>query len=250
MGNEATPLVAVVGAAGGAGASCVAAAAVHGLRRASGRGVLVDLDAGGAGVEVLLGVEGQAGARWPELSGARGEVDGRGLMAALPHWGTVPVLSVSRLVTEAPGDDVVLDVCAALLRAGEGVVLDLPRPGAWTPAVRALLADADDVVVVTPLTMTGAAGAVAVARALERVPAGGGAGRVRLVTRGAGSGRVHAQDLERLTGLEVAVHVGEDRAIAAGIERGQGPCVSRRTRLAAAGNELARMVQRPPDLRR
>ena len=243
MTQTPTPLIAVVGAHGGAGASCVAAAAAHGLRRANGRGVLVDLDAGGPGLEVLLGIEHERGARWPELAGARGDVDGRGLIAALPRWGTVPVLSMSRLAAVAPSGDVVLDVCAALLRAGEGVVLDLPRPGAWTSPVKALLADADDVLVATPLTMTGAAGAVAFAGALKAVPSAAGAGRVRLVTRGNGLGRVQAQDVERLTGLESAAHVGEDRSLSAGIERGEGPRVSRGTKLGILGNELARVLR-------
>ena len=242
MAHEPTPLLAVVGATGGAGASCVAAATAHALRRAHGRGVLVDLDAGGPGVEVLLGIEEEAGARWPELSGARGDVDGRGLLAALPRWGTVPVLSASRLSPHPPHDDVVLDVCAALLRAGEGVVLDLPRPSAWTAAARALVSDADDVLVITPLTMTGAAGAVALARVLDETSAGSGTGRIRLVTRG-GAGRVHGQDVERLTGLGIAAHVGEDRSLTAGIERGEGPRVSRGTRLGGLGNELVRVLR-------
>jgi len=243
MAHEPTPLVAVVGATGGAGTSCVAAAAAHGLRRASRRGVLVDLDAAGPGAEVLLGIEAEPGARWPELSGARGEVDGGGLVAALPRWGAVPVLSGSRLAPEAPDDDVVLDVCAALLRSGEAVVLDLPRPGAWTPAARALLADADDVLVATPLSITGAAGAVALCGALERMPAGSGAGRVRLVARATRTARVHAQEVEKLTGLQVAAQVAEDRALTAAIERGEGPRVARGTRLGALAGELARVLR-------
>ncbi|WP_425955240.1 pilus assembly protein FlpE [Xylanimonas sp. McL0601] len=240
MGDS--PLVAVVGACGGAGTSSVAAAVAHGLRRTGGRGVLVDLDAGGAGIEVLLGIEDEPGARWPELADARGDVDGRGLLAALPRWGAVPVLSAARFTPAAPEDDVVLDVCAALLRSGEAVIADLPRPGAWRTAARALLADADDVLVVTPATMTGAAGAVAVARALERVPAGGGAGRVRLVVRGPGPGRVDPADLSALTGLEVAAETGEDRSLAGAIERGEGPRVGRGTRLGKVGAELAAML--------
>ncbi|WP_211340857.1 pilus assembly protein FlpE [Xylanimonas allomyrinae] len=243
MGHRTTPLVAVVGARGGAGASCVAAAVAHGLRRAHGRGVLVDLDAGGPGVEVLLGVEDEPGARWPELTGARGDVDGRGLLAALPRWGAVPVLSTTRLLPAAPDDDVVLDVCAALLRSGETVVADLPRPGAWTPAVRALLADADEVVVVTTASMPGAAGAVAVARALDGLTGGA---RARLVLRGPGAGRVEATDVERLTGLPVVAQVGEDRALAGAVERGEGPRVGRGTRLGRAGARVAELLAAGP----
>lgn len=239
-------VVAVVGACGGAGTSTVAAALAHGLRRTAGRGVLVDLDAPGPGVEVLLGVEGEPGARWPELAAARGEVDGRGLVAALPRWRSVPVLSVSRLRAEPPDDDVVLDVCAGLLRSGEHVVLDLPRR--WTPAVRALLAGADDVLLVAPLTMPGAAGAVALATAVAAARRGVGGARPgspavpRLVCRRPGPGRVDPVDLEELTGMPLAAVAPTDRRLAAAVERGEGPPAGRRTALGKLGDALAAVV--------
>ncbi|WP_179951097.1 pilus assembly protein FlpE [Xylanimonas oleitrophica] len=245
------PLAAVVGACGGAGTSTVAAAVAHGLRRAWGRGVLVDLETAAAGIEVTLGIEDEPGARWPELRAARGEVDGRGLVAALPRWGSVPVLSASRLRPEAPADDVVLDVCAGLVRAGEPVVVDLPRPGAWTAAARAVVAGADDVLLVAPLTLPGAAGAVAVAGAVAQARAddvarsGEHDPRVRLVVRRPAPGRVDADDLSALTGLDVAAEVREDRALAGAVERGDGPPVGRGARLRRVGTQLAALVGGP-----
>jgi secretion/DNA translocation related CpaE-like protein len=249
-GDAWSRVVAVVGACGGAGTSTVAAALAHGLRRAAGRGVLVDLDAPGPGVEVLLGVESEPGARWPELGAARGEVDGRGLVAALPRWRSVPVLSASRLSAEGPDDDVVLDVCAGLLRAGEHVVLDLPRR--WTPAVRALLAGADHVLLVAPLTMPGAAGTVVVATAVaaargdrgsdEGVPVADGGAVARLVCRRPRPGRVDAADLEELTGMPLAALVPADRRLVAAVERGEGPPMGRGTPLGRLGDTLATAV--------
>src|SRR5918997_5847376 len=122
MSEGTSRVVAVVGACGGAGTSTLAAAVAHGLRRSREPAALVDLDVPGPGLDVLLGVEDAPGARWPELAAARGDVDGRGLLAALPRWGSVPVLSGSRLRAERPDDAVLLDVCTALLRAGEAVV--------------------------------------------------------------------------------------------------------------------------------
>ncbi len=230
-----TPLIAVVGARGGAGTSVVAAALAHVVRRMLGRGVLVDLDAGSAGSDVLLGIEDEPGARWPQLDEARGDVDGRGLVAALPRWGSVPVLATSRFSPDPPADDVVLDVVAALLGAGEAVVADLPRPGAWTPAVRALLADADDVLVVAPATLTGAGGAVAVVRALgETAPA-----TARLVVRAVPGGGPHADDVADLTGLALAARFPHDRGLAAALDRGEGPRVGHGTRLGRSAAEVA-----------
>jgi secretion/DNA translocation related CpaE-like protein len=220
-------VVAVVGACGGAGASTLAAAVAHRLRRDGERATLVDLDLPGPGVDVLLGIEEAAGARWPELAAARGDVDGTGVLAALPRWGTVPVLSGSRLAVDPPSDAVVVDVCTGLLRAGESVVLDLPRLGAWTPASRSLVAAADASLLVTPLTVRGAAGAVAVASAL----AASGARAVRVVARRPAPGRVDVLDLERALGRTVVATARWDSRVAAAVERGEGPPVGRRTAL-------------------
>ncbi|MDR2704006.1 MAG: pilus assembly protein FlpE, partial [Cellulomonadaceae bacterium] len=115
-------LTAVIGAKGGIGASCLAAAIAHGAQQTEGRGALLDLDTAGGGLEVLLGIEGEPGARWPEMLAAFGEVDGGGLLAALPRWGAVPVLSAARQAPQLPPDELVLDICAGLLRNDETVV--------------------------------------------------------------------------------------------------------------------------------
>ncbi|MCL2594369.1 MAG: pilus assembly protein FlpE [Promicromonosporaceae bacterium] len=229
--NQAT-LIAITGATGGVGASITAASACHALHRATGRGTLVDLDIPGPGIEVLLGVEAEPGARWPELTDARGEVDGREVVAALPRWGRVPVLSGSRLTPVGPRDDVMLDVCAALLRAGESVVLDLPRPGAWTPAIRALVADANDVLVVARLSIPDAAGLIALRSVLAKC-------HPRLVVRPPSVGRVDADDLTAVSGLAVVATLREERSITGAIEQGVGPPVRRGTKLARLGDDLA-----------
>gem|GEM_PF-2729027 len=157
---------------------------------------------------------------------------------ALPGWGAGPVPWAARSEPSAPADEVVLDVCAALLGAGEAVVVDLPRPGALTAAARALLADADRVLLVAPSTFPGAAGAIAAARALDGVRTG----PVGLVVRGAATGRVDAMELQALTGLDVVAQVGEDRSMPGAVERGEGPRVGRGTRLGRLGAQLAELV--------
>ncbi|GAA4707683.1 helicase/secretion neighborhood CpaE-like protein [Promicromonospora umidemergens] len=234
-------VIGVVGACGGAGASVVAACVAHGLRRGGERATLVDLDAHAPGTDLLLGADGGPGARWPDLIGARGEVEGTGVVAALPRWGLVPVLS-GTASGPPPDDEVVLDVCRGLVRAGETLVLDLPRPGAWGTAtrrgvgaaaeapgsagqaVRTLLARCEKALLVVPLTLPATVGAQRVRDALR----GTGVPDVRLVVRGPAPGSVDEDDVSAALGLPVIAVMGRDAGLARAIERGEGPAMSHR----------------------
>ncbi|MGW2092051.1 septum site-determining protein Ssd [Promicromonospora sukumoe] len=242
-------VIGVVGACGGAGASVVAACVAHGLRRGGERATLVDLDAHAPGADLLLGSDGGRGARWPDLVEARGEVDGIGVVAALPRWGAVPVLS-GTATGAPPDDDVVLGVCQGLVRAGETLVLDLPRPGAWGTAtrrggasspvgggtaVRALLAACGTVLLVVPLTLPATVGAQRVRDALRAA----GVPDVRLVVRGPAPGAVDQDDVSAALGLPVAAAMDRDAGLARSIERGEGPAVSRRTTLGRFATDVA-----------
>jgi hypothetical protein len=257
--EQAGQIVAVTGACGGAGASCMAAGIAYGLQRETGRAVLLDCDVAGAGLDVLLGIEDQSGARWGHMTAAIGEVDGHGVLASLPVWRAVPVLSMSRQAPVAPSNEVVLDVCSALLRAGCSIVLDLPRIGAWTAGMRALALGADHLLCVTPATVQGAAGATAL---IGAVVAGGGSGgdhdsgsygsggygsggtarwatlapsAMSLLVREPSPGRITAEDLAQLTGCPIAGLVHRDRSMAGAIERGEGPVVKRGARHSRLG---------------
>jgi len=243
--SKSSNLVAVIGAKGGVGASCVAAAVARSAQTLSGRGVLVDLDTAGGGVEVLLGIESEPGARWPEMMAAFGEVDGSGLLAALPRWGPVPVLSAARQSPLLPPDEVVLDVCAGLLRNGEAVVLDVPRPAAWTPAIKALLADASVIYLVVPAVLTAVAGAFAVASAVSALSTRRRGPVCELVVRSVAGGATHSGDISDLIGWPIAAVIKDDRQMAAAIEIGAGPLggpLARRSNLTKATTQLARQA--------
>ncbi|GAB3159079.1 hypothetical protein GCM10027059_04880 [Myceligenerans halotolerans] len=226
-------VIAVTGASGGVGATVVCAAAALGMTGRGEPAVLVDLDAGAPGVEILLGIEEVRGVRWPELSAARGEVDGDTLVAALPHWRGVPVVS-GRRRTEPPSDDIVLDVCAGVVRSGRTVVLDLPRPSSWTGAVRALLHGCDTAVLVTPLTFPGAAGAELVRDQLVAA----GVRDVRVVVRGPAPGQVDPDALGAALGLPVDGVLERDRSLPGAIERGDGLPAGRRNAVARLAENL------------
>lgn len=240
-------MIAVVGACGGAGTSVAAACVAYGLRRNGERATLVDLDAHAPGMDLLLGSDGGRGARWPDLVEARGEVEGAGVVAALPRWTVVPVLS-GTTSGAPPDDDVVLGVCRGLVLAGETLVLDLPRPGAWGSAtrrgggasagglaLRTLLTGCETVLVVVPLTLPATVGARRVRDALR----GAGATDVRAVVRGPAPGSVDADDVAAALGLPVAAAMGRDGGLARAIERGEGPAMSRRTPLGRFAVDVA-----------
>ena len=222
-----------VGARGGAGASVVAASLARAVARRRAPTCLVDLAVVGGGLDVLLGIEQDPGVRWPDLADARGRLDGEDLLARLPRWGTVPVVSTER--GGGPEAAALADVVAGLAEVTSGrsgaLVLDVDRAAIGPGAVGAgLLGACDEVLVVTPLDVTGVAGAAAVR---DRVD-----GPAALVVRGPAPGRLAGGEVADAVGLDVAATVGWDRALASAVERGQGPCVGRGP-VVRAGRELA-----------
>lgn len=129
-GSRRGVVLAVVGASGGAGASTLAAACA--VRAAdSGRSVaLVDAAVGGAGIDVVLGIDHLPGVRWPELAGCRGRVDGLGLLPRMPRAGAVAVLAHSRDSPVWVGAAAERGVIAGLSDVLDLVVVDVPR--AWS----------------------------------------------------------------------------------------------------------------------
>jgi secretion/DNA translocation related CpaE-like protein len=115
----ADPVLGVVGATGGVGASTFAAVLATVTRRA----MLVDLDVFGGGIDVLLGIEDLAGARWSALRVSGGRLDPMSLTDGLPRWGHVPVLAADTAPDSAAAVTQVLDAAASL----GPVVVDLGR---------------------------------------------------------------------------------------------------------------------------
>lgn len=200
-------VVGVVGARGGAGATTVAALLAGALARRTAT-VLVDL-AGGAGLDVTLGMEAVPGPRWPDLAGA-GDVAGDQLLAALPRWGRVAVVSTDRARPGLPPPDDVLD---RLSEAAGAVLLDLPSCDVL--AGRAPVGRADLVVVVAGRDVTSVGGAVALRTAL-----GPAAARTGTMASDARRGTLGLAELEQATGLPLLGRVPYDRTLAQSAARG------------------------------
>ncbi|HKC28078.1 MAG TPA: hypothetical protein VKB75_08710 [Jatrophihabitans sp.] len=176
-------VIGVIGGSGGVGASSFAAV----LAAVAGRSLLIDLDVTGGGIDVTLGVEATAGARWSGLRVAGGHLDADELLTALPHWGPVAVLAADVPTLDA---DAVLQVIDTA-RAAVTVVLDLPRASCAERA--AALCACDLVVVVARGDVDGLVAAHALTVGLPEVPAG-------LVLR---RGEVAERDVAAVVGHEV-----------------------------------------------
>ena len=226
VGERASPgrVVGVVGGTGGAGATTLACALAQ-WHAARGATLLVDCDPLGPGVDRLLGLEGRGGVRWEGLTETSGRLGARALREGVPREGALGVLTWSgaRRQLDLPTARRMLD---AAVRGHDLVVLDLARQGGTSLAE---LADrCDDLLVVTPATVPGLAAA---ARLVTDV---GLEGRAGLVVR---PGGLSDADAARVTGLPVVATVGEQRGLAASVDRGLGPLTGRGP-LARAARDL------------
>jgi secretion/DNA translocation related CpaE-like protein len=215
---EADPtadLVVVAGAVGGAGASTLSAALAQHALASQSRAVLVDLDPLGGGLDLMLGAEGAAGARWDELAGVTGRVDDRILLDALPTCGGLPLLSWPTDSDLEPGPSAVGQVLDALCRRPGVVVVDAGRADDQRAAVA--LAKCRQLVLVVPLRVRAVAAA---RRMLHRLPA-----HVLpvVVAREPAPGGLSPDDLAMALRVPVTVTLFDDRRRAASEELGGPP---------------------------
>jgi secretion/DNA translocation related CpaE-like protein len=198
----------VVGARGGVGASTLAAlVAARSARRTAT--VLVDLDEPSGGIDVLVGLEEAEGARWPDLAQARGDVDGRDVVALLPRWGRVAVLSADRSRPGMVEPAAAFDVVTALAEVSGVVVVDIGRAAALGAHPVTELCERLALVVARDLRSV--AGAVALRDVL---------GRAALVVRGPAPGGLGASELAEVVGLPVLWAGRSDRGLVRAAEQG------------------------------
>ena len=135
------PVAAVTGGRGGAGASLFAAA----MALSATGSLLIDLDASGGGIDLLVGAEAVSGLRWPDIAVQDGRLSWSAVRDALPLHRGMSVLSASRRA-----HDIAVGAVDAVIDAGRlggaTVVCDLPRHR--SDAARSALETADLVIVV------------------------------------------------------------------------------------------------------
>lgn len=227
------PVVAVVGGCGGAGATVFATA----LGQCAGGALLVDADSWGGGIDLVMGIEGEQGLRWPDLTLQGGRVAWEALHAALPARFGASVLSVGRTggTVHAAALDAVVD---AGCRGGVTVVCDLPRRPDLV--VETALLAADLVVLVVPADVRSCAAAPAIAGWIAEANA-----NVGLVVRGPAPGGLAAAEVARTVGLPLLASMRPQPGLAATLEH-SGLRVRRRSPLAVAARRVLAVLNRVP----
>ncbi|WP_176451631.1 septum site-determining protein Ssd [Enemella dayhoffiae] len=123
--GERGRVVAVLGGSGGVGTSTLTVDLAWQLARRGRRVAVVELDPGGPGLDLLLGLEREPGWRWPALASAAGFLGD--LADRLPGVDGVAVLARARGHHAEPGTAAVRAVLQSLARQHQVVLLDLGR---------------------------------------------------------------------------------------------------------------------------
>ena len=224
-------IVGVMGGSGGAGATMLASALASEAARLA-PAVVVDCDPIGAGIERVLGSEEVAGIRWDAVGEVTGRLGGRALREALPTRDRLAVLGwgPDRTALEAPA---LREVVSAARRGFATTVLDLPRHP--VDAVSELLPRLDALVLVSTLTVPGAASAGRVVASVPpTVPV--------LVVARSSRGGLRADDLAAHLGRPVVATMADQRGLDESVGLGAGPVRHRRGPLARTARELLEQI--------
>jgi secretion/DNA translocation related CpaE-like protein len=230
------PVVAVLGARGGAGASVFAAALAQTAAEA-GQALLVDADPWSGGIDLVMGTEDVPGLRWPDLALRSGRLGFPALRDALPSRNLVSVLSSGRtgVDIEAGPLGAVID---AGCRGGATVVCDVPRR--CTAAVEAALDAADLVVLVTPADVRSCAAAAAARPWLMACNPNAG-----VVVRGPAPGGLRSAEVARIVELPLLAAMRPQPGITELLERG-GLRMRRRAPLSGAARRVLTVLASHP----
>ncbi|WP_018157200.1 hypothetical protein [Demetria terragena] len=219
----------LVGASGGLGTSTVAAGLATRAAMAGRDTVLVDLDVGSGGSDLLLGCEREPGPRWGDLAGASGLVDPVALLDRLPRseHGVATLTHARRW--QPVTDQTLRAVRAPLLGAVEVSILDC---GTNVPP---WIAELDAVMVVVGGTVAALAAAEVAADRLLQAGAS-----PWLVTRGLEE-RWEAAVSEAMQ-LPILARIPDDRRMIEDLEVGVAPGSRSRSPLTRMCDEVLRSV--------
>lgn len=227
--------VAVVGACGGAGASVFAGALAFTAARTGRSSLLLDCDPWGAGLDVVLGVEGDPGLRWTDLSAPAGRLPMEELTRAIPRvrvGGSAISVLTHRREASADLDPEAVDVVIDAGRRGGGTtVVDLPRPPG--PAPDRVLERCDLVVLIAPADVRACWAAQRVRARLREF-----AVDAALVVRGPSPCGLGATELADLLELPLLAQMRAEPGLAQELEFGLSLATGRRRPLVKAADRV------------
>lgn len=210
------PVVTVIGARGGAGASVLAAGLGVTAARLGHAPILIDADVVGSGLDVLLGEENIEGIRWGEAGAAIDEGDPEALRKALPRVGELSLLSWKRGDTRAISPDS-MAAAIELARRGCGlVVIDLPRH--CDPSTIVAIESSDLTLLVVPSEVRAVVAAARIAAMI-----GPHCARLLSLIRGPAPAGLRPTDLADALALPCAGHMRCETGLALDLERGNPP---------------------------
>ncbi|WP_265443176.1 hypothetical protein [Flexivirga meconopsidis] len=229
MDLSAGMTVAVVSGGGGAGGTtltCGLAVRAHAARRSV---AAVDADPAGGGLDVAFGLETESGARWRQLQGASGALDGGRLLGRLPQRADGPAVLSHGRQWHPVADELMVRAIDGLAAVTELVIVDVGR-ALQDEAMRALLRRCDAVILAARGTACGLAAAGATADRLGV--------SAQLVVRDLPAGLV--AEVAASLGLPVAAVIASDRHLSADATRGLPPGSRERSEFTARCDEILR----------
>jgi secretion/DNA translocation related CpaE-like protein len=212
-------VVGVVGGCGGAGASVFASGLAVTAAERGQQVLLADLDPVGGGLDLMLGVDGVPGLRWPDLAGARGRLPSSSVHDALPRLDGLAVLAWGR---GEPVDVPAVAVDAVLTsatRTHDLVVLDLPRGGderLLTAAVRQV----HDLLVVVPARLRATAAAAQLVGRWGALAASAG-----VVVRRSPGDRLSSRAVADAVELPLALEMRDEPRVDTLLDHGEPPAL-------------------------
>lgn len=209
-------VIGVVGAHGGAGASCVAAwVALDVARRNESASVaLVDADPASHGIDRLLAMREEPGIRWVDIRPDAGALVPGRLTRSLPACGRVRVLSAD-VRGAMPGNSAGQGAVAALSQVNDACVVDLSPQALVTDGVGWAILEWLDVLLV--VTSVGERGVEAARAAIRRVPSG-----IEIVVAALGAGGGEAASIAVDLGIDRVWPIRRTKSVDKDVEHGIG----------------------------
>jgi len=249
QGSSRAPIVTVVGARGGAGASTLAVALARVAVAESLSCYLIDVDPLGCGVHVYLGADDLTGVGWGDLRGAVGRIPPEVLRQGLPVVAGIRILSWLDDAADLPPVGVIGSILAAASADADVVVVDLPR---WLAVQHEDDAAAVEVFTRTDRLLMVCPADVRSAMAAQRLL---GHGPLRLmnvgmVVRGPAPGGVTGLDIAAAVGAPLAAEMAAEAGLDRQLEDGLPPGKPRRSPLLSTARQLLRSLAEDAVVRR